>query len=100
VCALRGQLVPVHAPTHVLGVGVGSVGVALVLVGDPPFALAADDVEDTFTIEPRALHDAPGVDDPDGVLVGVARDGGRLVGVLDAPALAAASLAPVSPEPR
>ena len=99
VCAVRGRLVPVHAPEHVLGVQIGSLGVALVLTGDPPLALAVDDVEDVFVIQPRELHEAPGVDDLDGVLVGVARFAGKLVGVLDAPALAIACLAPVSPEP-
>ncbi len=100
VLAMRGRLVPVHAPAHVLGVGIGSLGVALVLVGDPPLALAVDDVEDVLTIEPRALREAPGVDDPDGVLIGVTRHNGKLVGVLDAPALALACLAPVMPELR
>jgi purine-binding chemotaxis protein CheW len=100
VLAMRGRLVPVHAPAHVLGVGLGSLGVALVFVGEPALALAVDDVEDVFTIEPRALRDAPGVDDPDGVLVGVTRHNGKLVGVLDAPALALACLAPAMPEPR
>ncbi len=100
VLAMRGRLVPVHAPAHVLGVGIGSLGVALVLSGDPPLALAVDDVEDVFTIEPRVLRDAPGVDDPDGVLVGVTRHNGKLVGVLDAPALALACLAPAAPESR
>ena len=100
VCAIRGRLVPVHAPAHVLGVAVGSPGVALVLCGDPPLAIAVDDVEDVFTIEAGALRHAPGVDDPDGVLLGVTRSGGRLVGVLDATALADACLAPASPDSR
>lgn len=100
VCALRGQLVPVHAPAHVLGVPVGSPGVALVLAGAPALALAADDVEDAFTITPDRLRDAPGTDDPDGVLLGVTRHAGKLVAVLDAPALAAACLAPAQPLPR
>jgi chemotaxis signal transduction protein len=100
VCALRGQLVPVHAPAHVLGVPVGSPGVALVLAGAPALALAADDVEDAFTITPDALRDAPGTEDPDGVLLGVTRHAGKLVAVLDAPALAAACLAPAQPLPR
>ncbi len=100
VLAMRGRLVPVHAPTHVLGVGIGSLGVALVLHGDPPLALAVDDVEDVLMIQPRTLHDAPGVDDPDGVLVGVTRHDGRLVGVLDARALAVACLVPAVQESR
>ena len=93
VCALRGRLVPVYAPSRVLGVTLDAHAVALVFpFGDKRIAIAVDDVDDVFTMKTAALRDAPGTDDTDGVLVGVTRRDGRLVSVLDATALVTACL--------
>ena len=94
VCALRGRLVPVYAPSQPLGVRLDTPTVALVLAGlARPLAIAVDDVEDVFTLTAAELRGAPGTDDPDGVLLGVTRHRNRLVSVLDGAALAAACIA-------
>lgn len=94
VVALRGRLVPVYAPARALGVRLDTPTVALVLAGlVRAIAIAVDDVEDVFTMPADALRNAPGTDDPDGILLGVTRHGSRLVSVLDGAALAAACTA-------
>ena len=100
VCALRGRLVPVYAPSRVLGVTLDAPAVALVFpFGDKRVAIAVDDVDDVFTMKAAALRDAPGIDDADGVLIGVTRHAGRLVSVLDAVALVTACLNDLAMEP-
>lgn len=91
---LRGHMLPIYAPTRVLGVALRSASAAtLVLRGDEQrVGIAVDDVEDVFTLDLAQLRDLPGADDADGVVLGVARHGSDLVAVLDAAALVAACL--------
>lgn len=87
VVSLRGSLVPLYAPAATLGVAAAHGSAALVFVTPRGrVALAVDDVDDVMDIAPDALQRAP-MDFGDGVLVGVARRGGDLIGVLDAGAL-------------
>ena len=84
----RGALVSVHAPDDVLGVAFHDATTVVVFCGtERRVAIAADDVDDALTIRLDALHDAPGMDASDGVLVGVVHRGRDLIGVLDAEAL-------------
>ncbi len=90
VLSLRGALVPVYAPSAALGVAAETRAAALVFATPRGLvALAVDDVDDVMPIPLAALQRAP-VDFGDGVLVGVARRDGDLIGVLDATALLAA----------
>ncbi|HUX33308.1 MAG TPA: chemotaxis protein CheW [Gemmatimonadaceae bacterium] len=90
VLSLRGSLVPLYAPAATLGVAAARGTAALVFVTPRGrVALAVDDVDDVMDIAPDALQRAP-MDFGDGVLVGVARRGADLIGVLDAGALMAA----------
>jgi len=73
-----------------------SVGVpaALVVRGrGERIGFAVDDVEDVESVDTGALRIPNGVDEGDGILVGVLRRGGDLVAVLDAAALVAACAA-------
>ena len=87
VLSLRGSLVPLYAPAATLGVAAAHGSAALVFVTPRGrVALAVDDVDDVMDIAPDALQRVP-MDFGDGVLVGVARRGPDLIGVLDAGAL-------------
>jgi purine-binding chemotaxis protein CheW len=87
----RGALVSVHAPDEVLGVSYQDATTVVVFCGtERRVAIAADDVDDALTVRLTALHDAPGMDASDGVLVGVVHRGRDLIGVLDADALISA----------
>jgi chemotaxis signal transduction protein len=92
VFSLRGKLVPVFAPTRVLGAALaGEFGAALVLrSGDRRVALAIDDVEDVMTVDLTRLREIPAGSDPDGVLLAVAFHNGQLVSLIDADVLLAA----------
>ena len=87
----RGALVSVHAPDGVLGVSYHDATTVVVFCGtERRVAIATDDVDDALTVPLAALHDAPGMDASDGVLVGVVHRGRDLIAVLDADALIAA----------
>ena len=91
---LRGRLTPVYSPAHVIGVPLAGTAQAALLVraNGRRFGLAVDDVEDVFQVDLATVREAPGIDDADGILLGVAHHGQDLVAVLDAEALVAACL--------
>ncbi len=92
VIELRGRLVPVFSPSHVLRAELsGGDGVMLVMrAGDRRVGIAVDDVEDVIVVDMPALR-RPVLDDAsDGLLLGVAATGAGLVGILDGRVLVAA----------
>ncbi|HEX2778607.1 MAG TPA: chemotaxis protein CheW [Gemmatimonadaceae bacterium] len=91
---LRGRLTPVYSPAHVIGVPLAGEAQAALLVraNGRRLGLAVDDVEDVFQVDLATIREAPGIDDTDGILLGVAHHGQDLVAVLDAEALVAACL--------
>ncbi len=91
---LRGRLTPVYSPAHVLGVPLRGVAQAALLVRSDTrrLGLAVDDVEDVFQVDLATVHDSPGIDDADGILLAVAHHGTELVAIIDADALVAACI--------
>ena len=91
---LRGRLTPIYSPAHVIGVPLRGAAAAALLVraNGRRMGLAVDDVEDVLQVDLATIREAPGIDDADGILLGVAHHGQRLVAVLDAEALVAACL--------
>lgn len=91
---LRGRLTPIYSPAHVIGVPLRGVAAAALLVraNGRRMGLAVDDVEDVLQIDIAAVRVAPGIDDADGILLGVVHHGAHLVALLDAEALVAACL--------
>ncbi|HET6680778.1 MAG TPA: chemotaxis protein CheW [Gemmatimonadaceae bacterium] len=89
VFPLRGRLVPTFAPERSLGVNRGSEApnVLVIRTGAGRFALAVDDVDDVFDANLSTARDAPGTDDPDGVLLAVIWRNRDLIGILDGDAL-------------
>jgi len=89
---LRGRLTPVYSPSHVIGVPLrGAAQAALLVRADSRrLGLAVDDVEDVFQVDLATVREAPGTDDTDGILLGVAHHGQELVAIVDAEALVAA----------
>ncbi len=89
---LRGRLTPVYSPSHVIGVPLrGAAQAALLVHADSRrLGLAVDDVEDVFQVDLATVREAPGTDDTDGILLGVAHHGQELVAIVDAEALVAA----------
>jgi purine-binding chemotaxis protein CheW len=88
VITVRGTLTPVFTPDAALGVPVRQKGAALIFRSDRGrFALAIDDVDDVMTLDLALLRDAPGGDVADSVVLGVARNEGVIVALLDADAL-------------
>ena len=89
---LRGRLTPVYSPSHVIGVPLRGAAQAALLVrsGTRRLGLAVDDVEDVFQVDLATVREAPGTDDADGILLGVAHHGRELVAIVDAEALVAA----------
>lgn len=89
---LRGRLTPVYSPSRVLGVPLrGAAQAALLVRSDTRrLGLAVDDVEDVFQVDLATVREAPGTDDSDGILLGVAHHGQELVAIVDAEALVAA----------
>jgi chemotaxis signal transduction protein len=88
VITVRGVLTPVYRPDSSLGVPVAGKGAALIFrVERGRFALAIDDVDDVLTLDLAMLRDAPGVEGADSVVLGVARNGGLLVALVDSEAL-------------
>lgn len=91
VFTLRDQLVSVFSPERALRVQrEEDAGVVLVIhAGGRRIALALDDVEEVITVDLSDVTRPSPRDAADGVLVGIARHGDSLVGVVDVEALAA-----------
>jgi chemotaxis signal transduction protein len=94
VVAIRGALLPIYTPRGALGLEptamVPEMGLVFGVAGGR-VALAVDDVEDVFVTDLAELRDAPGAArGATGVVLGVVRHGGALVGIVDAEALLAA----------
>ncbi|MDB4881698.1 MAG: chemotaxis protein CheW, partial [Gemmatimonadetes bacterium] len=88
VITVRGSLTPVFTPNVALGVPVEGQGAALIFRSERGrFALAIDDVDDVMTLDLALLRDAPGSDIADSVVLGVARNEGVIVALVDADAL-------------
>src|SRR3982750_2585174 len=88
VTTVRGVLTPVFTPDDALGVPVERRSAALIFRSERGrFALAIDDVDDVMNLDLSLLRDAPGVDGSDPVVLGVARNEGRIVALVDAEAL-------------
>ena len=100
VIELRGRLVPVFSPSHVLRAELSGADAVMLLMraGDRRVGIAVDDVEDVIIIDMDVLR-RPMLDDAgDGLLIGVAAMGSGLVGILDGPALVAACTGRSLPE--
>ncbi len=91
VIAYRAGLVPLYGPSRPLGAVLDAAPRAALILAMPDgrSALAVDDVDDVLTLGREAVRRSP-VELGDGVLVGIARRGTDLIGVLDADALVAA----------
>ncbi|MEO6526050.1 MAG: chemotaxis protein CheW [Gemmatimonadaceae bacterium] len=88
VITVRGALTPVFTPITALGVPVEGKGAALIFRSERGrFALAIDDVDDVMTLDLAVLRDAPGSDIADSVVLGVVRNEGVIVALVDADAL-------------
>jgi purine-binding chemotaxis protein CheW len=99
VITVRDTLTPVFTPDDALGVAAVSKGAALIFrSARGRFALAIDDVDDVTTLDLAQLRDAPGSDMGDSLVLGVARNGGGIVALVDADALIAACQATPIPE--
>jgi purine-binding chemotaxis protein CheW len=99
VITVRDALTPVFTPDDALGVAAVSKGAALIFRSTRGrFALAIDDVDDVMTLDLAQLRDAPGLDGSDSLVLGVARNGGGIVALVDAEALIAACQATPIPE--
>ena len=92
VFVLRDQLVSVYSPERALRVRrEADAGVVLVIkVKGRRMALALDDVEEVITVDFSDVKRPSPRDAADGVLVGIARHGDSLVGLVNVEALAAA----------
>ena len=102
VFALRGQLVSLYSPEHVLRVKRScEEGVALVInVAGKRIALALDDVDEVIAVDMDNLKRPSPRDASDGLLLGIARHGDALVAVVDVEALAAACMHTLAGESR
>ena len=91
---LRGRLTPIYSPAHVIGVPLLGVAAAALLVraNGRRMGLAVDDVEDVLQVDLATIREAPGIEDADGILLGVAHHGQDLVAIIDAEALVTACL--------
>ena len=99
VITVRGVLTPVFTPDDALGVPVERRSAALIFRSERGrFALAIDDVDDVMSLDLSLLRDAPGVDGSDPVVLGVARNEGSIVALVDAEALVEACQAIPVPE--
>ena len=99
VVTVRDTLTPVFSPDDALGVAAVSKGAALIFRSNRGrFALAIDDVDDVTTLDLAQLRDAPGADGADSLVLGVARNGGGIVALVDAESLIAACQSMPIPE--
>jgi chemotaxis signal transduction protein len=94
VFSLRGRLVPLCSPVRALGieVTVAEPTVLLLRSGTRRLGVAVDDVDDVVTLDLATVRPAPGIDDSDGVLLGVVRQGNALLAIVDPEAIVAACL--------
>ena len=95
VFAIRGSYVPVFAPEVALGVSPASGHAAVVMLrrGARAVGIALEDVEDVIMVDASRLHHPHAAAAGRGVVVGVERRGGDLVGIVDADALVDACVA-------
>jgi len=102
VFALRGRLVGLYSPESVLYVRRSAdVGVVLVIHAlGKRIALALDDVDEVIGVDVAGLQRPRVRDAADGILLGIARHGDALVGVVDVEALAAACTNTMAGESR
>ena len=94
VFSLRGRLIPVCSPVRPLGVALAG-GISTVLLmrtGARRVGVAVDDVDDVISLDLSTVRPAPGVEDADGVLLGVVRHGTNLIAIVDPDAVVAACL--------
>lgn len=100
VITVRGALTPVYSPLPSLGLPLADGACALLFrQGGVRFALVIDDVEDVLAIDLSHVRDAPGLDEGDGVLLGVVRTADSLLALVDADALLAICRFVPAPEP-
>ncbi len=94
VFSLRGRLIPVCSPMRPLGVPLhGAISTVLLMrTGARRVGIAVDDVDDVIALDLETVRPAPGVDDSDGVLLGVVRHGDVLIAIVDPDAIVAACL--------
>jgi len=94
VFSLRGRLIPVCSPMRALGVALGAniATVLLMSAGTRRVGIAVDDVDDVISLDLATIRPAPGVEDADGVLLGVVRHGNDLIAIVDPDAIVAACL--------
>jgi len=94
VFSLRGRLIPVCSPMRALGVELaGSEPTVLLLrAGTRRVGVAVDDVDDVISLNLATVRPAPGIEDPDGVLLGVVRHGNELIAIVDPDAIVATCL--------
>lgn len=94
VFSLRGRLVPLCSPVRALGVALGVAEPTVLLLRSETrrVGVAVDDVDDVMTLDLAAVRPAPGIDDPDGVLLGVVRQGDLLLAIVDPEAMLGACL--------
>ena len=94
VFSLRGRLIPVCSPMRALGVELAGAEptVLLMRVGARRVGVAVDDVDDVIMLNLAAIRPAPGTEDPDGVLLGVVRQGDELIAIVDPDAIVATCL--------
>jgi chemotaxis signal transduction protein len=96
VATIRGELITLYDPRPLLRVEGRLDGAALLFMRDDRrVGLAIDDVYDAVAIDEAECLKAPGggADASDGILVGLVRRGGELIGILDANALLDAAIA-------
>ena len=91
VVSVRGSLTPVYSPHHALGLPLAqSEAVLIFRQAGAKVAVLIDDVEDAISVDLRDLRRAPGVDNHEGVVLGVVRYASALLAIVDADALIAA----------
>ena len=95
VFELRGRLVPIYSPEHVLRVALTHEAAAVLVLRsrEKRLGLAVDDVDDVLTIDGAAVRRAPIPDNEDNVMLGVIRRGADLLALVDAESLALGCLA-------
>ncbi len=94
VFSLRGRLIPVCSPVRAFGVELQAAEptVLLLRMGARHIGVAVDDVDDVIALDLALIRPAPGIDDVDGVLLGVVRQGNDLIAIVDPDAIVAACL--------
>lgn len=90
VITVRGTLTPVYSPQVALGLDLTDGASALIFKrGRQRFALVIDDVEDVASLDLTQLRDAPGLDDSEGIVLGVIRQRDTLLALVDTESLLA-----------